>query len=73
MIASMANFLVYDLELTTVKSDIELRKLFIETTSKSIIVIEDIDRSLDLIGKWKQKSKKEEDKSEEKKNLPPGQ
>ncbi|KAG1347540.1 AAA-ATPase ASD, mitochondrial [Cocos nucifera] len=75
MIAAMANFLdydVYDLELTTVKNNVELRKLFIETTSKSIIVIEDIDCSLDLTGKRKQKSKKEEDKSEEKKNLPPG-
>ncbi|XP_073108212.1 AAA-ATPase At3g28580-like [Elaeis guineensis] len=75
MISAMANFLdydVYDLELTTVKNNVELRKLFIETTSKSIIVIEDIDCSLDLTGKRKQKSKKEEDKSEEKKNLPPG-
>ncbi|XP_029123527.2 AAA-ATPase ASD, mitochondrial [Elaeis guineensis] len=74
MISAMANFLdydVYDLELTTVKNNIELRKLFIETKSKSIIVIEDIDCSLDLTGKRKQKSKKEEDKSEKKKKLPP--
>ncbi|KAF8673330.1 hypothetical protein HU200_048888 [Digitaria exilis] len=44
MIAAMANFLeydVYDLELTAVKNNTELRKLFVETTGKSIIVIED--------------------------------
>ncbi|KAJ0104783.1 hypothetical protein Patl1_17890 [Pistacia atlantica] len=53
MIAAMANLLnydVYDLELTAVKDNTELRKLLIETTSKSIIVIEDIDCSLDLTG-----------------------
>jgi hypothetical protein len=60
MIAAMANFLdydVYDLELTAVKNNTELRKLFIETTGKSIIVIEDIDCSIDLTGK-RPKSKK---------------
>ncbi|KAJ4769576.1 P-loop containing nucleoside triphosphate hydrolases superfamily protein [Rhynchospora pubera] len=74
MISAIANFLeydIYDLELTTVKSNSELRKLFIETTGKSIIVIEDIDCSLDLTGKRKgSKSKEEEDKdnsAEEKK------
>jgi hypothetical protein len=58
MIAAMANFLdydVYDLELTAVKNNTELRKLFIETTGKSIIVIEDIDCSVDLTGKRKDK------------------
>ncbi|KAH0942645.1 hypothetical protein HID58_002282, partial [Brassica napus] len=51
MVAAMANFLdydVYDLELTTVKDNTELRRLLIETSGKSIIVIEDIDCSLDL-------------------------
>lgn len=59
MIAAMANLLgydVYDLELTAVKDNTELRKLLIETTSKSIIVIEDIDCSLDLTGQRKKKS-----------------
>ncbi|KAI4351562.1 hypothetical protein L6164_005917 [Bauhinia variegata] len=54
MIAAMANFLnydVYDLELTSVKDNTELRKLLIETTGKSIMVIEDIDCSLDLTGR----------------------
>ncbi|KAG8634311.1 AAA-ATPase ASD, mitochondrial-like [Manihot esculenta] len=68
MIAAMANFLnydVYDLELTTVKDNSELRKLLIDTTSKSIIVIEDIDCSLDLTGQRKPKKEKEEDKDGE--------
>ncbi|CAL1367987.1 unnamed protein product [Linum trigynum] len=60
MIAAMANLLnydVYDLELTAVKDNTELRKLLIETTSKSIIVIEDIDCSLDLTGQRKKNQK----------------
>uniref|UniRef100_A0A2P2KPK2 ATP binding protein n=1 Tax=Rhizophora mucronata TaxID=61149 RepID=A0A2P2KPK2_RHIMU len=66
MISVMANFLnydIYDLELTTVKDNSELRRLLIETTSKSIIVIEDIDCSLDLTGQ-RMKKEKEEDKEE---------
>jgi hypothetical protein len=66
MIAAMANFLeydVYDLELTAVKNNTELRRLYVETTEKSIIVIEDIDRSVDLTGKQKvsKKSSSESD------------
>ncbi|KAM3686273.1 hypothetical protein ACJW31_11G186000 [Castanea mollissima] len=67
MIAAIANYLnydIYDLELTTVKDNTELRRLLIETTSKSIIVIEDIDCSLDLTGQ--RKKKKEQEKDEEK-------
>ncbi|CAF2135619.1 unnamed protein product [Brassica napus] len=51
MIAAIANHLnynIYDLELTAIKSNSELRKLLTATSSKSIIVIEDIDCSLDL-------------------------
>jgi ATP-dependent 26S proteasome regulatory subunit len=64
MIAAMANFLdydVYDLELTAVKNNTELRKLFIETKSRSIIVIEDIDCSVELTGKRKDKKSDDED------------
>ncbi|KAL6880060.1 hypothetical protein ACP4OV_011625 [Aristida adscensionis] len=53
MIAAIANYLdydIYDIELTMVQSNNDLRKLFIETTGRSIIVIEDIDCSLDLTG-----------------------
>ncbi|XXG51356.1 hypothetical protein AAC387_Pa02g5148 [Persea americana] len=53
LIAAMANFLrydVYDLELTKVSDNSELRALLIQTTNRSMIVIEDIDCSLDLTG-----------------------
>ncbi|KAL1223268.1 AAA-ATPase [Cardamine amara subsp. amara] len=66
MISAIANFLdydVYDLELTTVKDNSELKKLLLDTTSKSLIVIEDIDCSLDLTGQ--RKKKKEEDEEED--------
>ncbi|KAI3756204.1 hypothetical protein L1987_56021 [Smallanthus sonchifolius] len=62
MIAAMANLLeydIYDLELTSVKDNTDLRKLLIGTSSKSIIVIEDIDCSLDLTGQRKEKKKEE--------------
>ncbi|KAJ0094146.1 hypothetical protein Patl1_17305 [Pistacia atlantica] len=51
LIAAMANYLcydVYDLELTKVTDNSELRALLIQTTNRSIIVIEDIDCSVDL-------------------------
>ncbi|GJN27391.1 hypothetical protein PR202_gb15411 [Eleusine coracana subsp. coracana] len=54
MVAAMANYLnydIYDVELTVVTNNNDLRRLLIQTTSKSIIVIEDIDCSLDLTGK----------------------
>ncbi|XP_020238428.1 AAA-ATPase ASD, mitochondrial [Cajanus cajan] len=69
MIAAIANFMnydVYDLELTAVKDNTELRKLLIETPSKAIIVIEDIDCSLDLTGQ--RKKGKEEGEDEEPKD-----
>lgn len=56
MIAAMANYLgydIYDLELTEVHNNSELRKLLMKTSSKSIIVIEDIDCSIDLSNRKK--------------------
>ncbi|KAL7193827.1 hypothetical protein ACSBR2_025458 [Camellia fascicularis] len=56
MIAAMANFLgydIYDLELTEVHHNSELRKLLMKTSSKSIIVIEDIDCSINLTNRKK--------------------
>ncbi|CAI9767944.1 unnamed protein product [Fraxinus pennsylvanica] len=56
MIAAMANYLgydIYDLELTEVKTNSELRKLLMKTSSKSIIVIEDIDCSINLTNRKK--------------------
>lgn len=72
MIAAMANLLnydVYDLELTAVKDNTELKKLLIEITGKSIIVIEDIDCSLDLTGQRKKKKteKETDDQNEQEK------
>ncbi|KAJ0100092.1 hypothetical protein Patl1_22073 [Pistacia atlantica] len=67
MIAAMANFLnydVYDLELTTVMDNSELKNLLIETTNKSVIVIEDIDCSLDLTGQREKRKKKTADEAE---------
>lgn len=58
MIAAISNHLVYDiydLELTAVNNNTDLRKLFIQTKEKSIIVIEDIDRSVDFTGKSRDK------------------
>ncbi|PSS08344.1 AAA-ATPase [Actinidia chinensis var. chinensis] len=56
MIAAMANHLgydIYDLELTEVHHNSELRKLLMKTSSKSIIVIEDIDCSINLTNRKK--------------------
>ncbi|XP_022773713.1 AAA-ATPase ASD, mitochondrial-like [Durio zibethinus] len=64
MIAATANLLdydVYDLELTAVKENSELRRLLINTSNKSIVVIEDIDCSLDLTGQREKKKTKEKD------------
>ncbi|WMV28434.1 hypothetical protein MTR67_021819 [Solanum verrucosum] len=57
-------YLLYGPPGTAVKDNTELRKLLIDTTGKSIIVIEDIDCSLDLTGQREtnKKKKEEEDK-----------
>ncbi|XP_027077701.1 AAA-ATPase ASD, mitochondrial-like [Coffea arabica] len=74
MIAAMANFMnydVYDLELTSVKDNTELRKLLIDTSGKAIIVIEDIDCSLDLTGQREKKKEKKNKNEEEKQDKDP--
>ncbi|KAK9989298.1 hypothetical protein SO802_029537 [Lithocarpus litseifolius] len=46
LIAAMANYLkfdVYDLDLSRIRSDSELRTIFLSTSNRSIMVIEDID------------------------------
>ncbi|KAE8682409.1 putative ATP binding protein [Hibiscus syriacus] len=68
MIAAMANLLdydVYDLELTAVKENAELRRLLIDTSNKSIVVIEDIDCSLDLTGQREKKKAENEGKDDD--------
>ncbi|KAK6242253.1 hypothetical protein SCA6_007642 [Theobroma cacao] len=51
LIAAMANYLkfnVYDLELPSLYSNSDLRRLLVSTRSRSILVIEDIDCSIEL-------------------------
>ncbi|CAN0908901.1 AAA-ATPase At5g17740 [Linum grandiflorum] len=48
LIAAMANYLkfdIYDLQLTAIRSDSDLRTALLETANRSILVIEDIDCS----------------------------
>ncbi|AES74667.1 P-loop nucleoside triphosphate hydrolase superfamily protein, putative [Medicago truncatula] len=70
MISAIANFMnydVYDLQLTIVKDNYELKRLLIETSSKSIIVIDDIDCSLDFTGQ--RMKKKEKGHNDEEKDI----
>ncbi|OMO60449.1 hypothetical protein CCACVL1_24140 [Corchorus capsularis] len=51
LVAAMANYLkfnVYDLELSSIYNNSNLRRLLVSTRNRSIIVIEDIDCSIDL-------------------------
>lgn len=51
LVAAMANYLkfdIYDLELTDVNSNSDLRSLLMETKNRSILVVEDIDCSAEL-------------------------
>ncbi|XP_016489223.1 protein HYPER-SENSITIVITY-RELATED 4 [Nicotiana tabacum] len=51
LIAAMANYLnfdIYDLELTELRRNSDLRKLLVATANKSILVVEDIDCTIDL-------------------------
>ncbi|KAK0573887.1 hypothetical protein LWI29_015038 [Acer saccharum] len=51
LIAAMANYLkfnVYDLELASISSNSKLRNLLVSTSNRSILVIEDIDCSVEL-------------------------
>ncbi|KAH6780065.1 hypothetical protein C2S52_011302 [Perilla frutescens var. hirtella] len=61
LIAAMANYLnfdVYDLELTDIRNNSELRKLLITTANRSILVVEDIDASIDLSQRKKKEAAK---------------
>ncbi|KAK1374062.1 26S protease regulatory subunit 8-like [Heracleum sosnowskyi] len=51
LVAAMANYLkfdIYDLQLMNVTSDFEFRRLLLGTANRSILVIEDIDCSVEL-------------------------
>lgn len=65
LVAAMANYLcydVYDLDLSAVRSNGQLRKLLASTGSKSVLVVEDIDCSLQLAGARKPAKKKKKTK-----------
>ncbi|KAI3965284.1 hypothetical protein MKW92_019789 [Papaver armeniacum] len=76
LIAAIANYLeydVYDMELTSVKSNAQLKKLLISTPSKSVIVIEDIDCSIDLSNRVKKNNQEaNEDRDESSSNVSSG-
>ncbi|KAG5559856.1 hypothetical protein RHGRI_003221 [Rhododendron griersonianum] len=51
LIAAIANYLnfdIYDLELTSLCFDSELRRILVSTTNRSILVIEDVDCSVEM-------------------------
>ncbi|OMO60451.1 hypothetical protein CCACVL1_24142 [Corchorus capsularis] len=51
LVAAMANYLkfnVYDLELSSIYNNSDLRRLLVSTRNRSIVVIEDIDCSIEL-------------------------
>ena len=51
LIAAMANYLnfdIYDLELTELRTNSDLKKLLIAMANRSILVLEDIDCSVDF-------------------------
>jgi hypothetical protein len=51
LIAAMANYLkfdIYDLELTSIYGNSDLRRILLSTTNRSILVIEDIDCSVEM-------------------------
>ncbi|CAN1162825.1 AAA-ATPase ASD, mitochondrial [Linum perenne] len=76
MIAAIANFLnydIYDLELTAVKNNTDLRKLLIEISSKAIVVIEDIDCSLDITGQRKRRKTNDKEEATDEKDQKPKQ
>nr|GEU38102.1 AAA+ ATPase domain-containing protein [Tanacetum cinerariifolium] len=54
LIAAIANYLkfdIYDLQLTNIGGDSSLKKLMLRTSNRSILVIEDIDCSIQLPGR----------------------
>jgi chaperone BCS1 len=65
LIAAMANYLnfdIYDLELTDIKRNSELRKILVKTANKSILVVEDIDCTIALQERANSSSTKEDKK-----------
>jgi chaperone BCS1 len=69
LIAAIANHLrfdIYDLELTGVDSNSDLRRLLVGMTNRSILVVEDIDCTIEL----KQREEHDEDEEHTKSSSP---
>ncbi|EOA26159.1 hypothetical protein CARUB_v10019597mg, partial [Capsella rubella] len=69
LIAAMANHLhfdIYDLELTAVRDNSELRRLLTAIANRSILVVEDIDCSIKLNNRTTDEPPKEDDSSSNK-------
>ncbi|KAJ0657656.1 putative AAA+ ATPase domain, ATPase, AAA-type, core, AAA-type ATPase domain-containing protein [Helianthus annuus] len=65
LIAAIANYLkfdIYDLELTNICSNSELRRLLVATANRSILVVEDIDCSVELHDRVQVETEKEKEK-----------
>ncbi|KAH9311325.1 hypothetical protein KI387_026360, partial [Taxus chinensis] len=72
LVAAIANYMkydVYDLELTRVKDNTELRTLLTQTKEKSVIIIEDIDCSLDLTDRLSKPPQTEDSQDKEEENI----
>ncbi|KAI3863012.1 hypothetical protein MKX03_023567 [Papaver bracteatum] len=66
LIAAIANYLefdIYDMELTSVSRNEDLRDLLINTSSKSIIVVEDIDCSIHIENRKKKNRRRRNNES----------
>ncbi|KAI3932670.1 hypothetical protein MKW98_012641 [Papaver atlanticum] len=66
LIAAIANYLefdIYDMELTSVSRNEDLRELLINTSSKSIIVVEDIDCSIHIENRKKKNRRRRNNES----------
>lgn len=66
LIAAIANYLkfdIFDLELTNVRNNSDLRKLLLRTANRSVLVIEDIDCSVKLPNRAEPSSKDKEKRS----------
>ncbi|XVE82571.1 hypothetical protein DITRI_Ditri16bG0016300 [Diplodiscus trichospermus] len=64
LVAAMANYLkfdVYDLQLANIWRDSDLRNLLLSTGNRSILVIEDIDCSVDLPDRWREDGREDLD------------
>lgn len=67
LIAAMANYLrfdIYDLQLGSVIKDSDLRRLLLATANRSILVIEDIDCTIDIQNRSKTSNKENGQKTE---------